>query len=287
MDERYEFENAEYRIASIELKAIAYDVVTAISKRKTELIQKTTAKEEIENLLTELNNKSDNLLVLTNQIEESLEALDNLDKQIKRLNFEKKEEVPKPLLQPKEEPKEKETVVIKPIAEKKPLIIPEEEPEEEYDTEVEPAPAVTIELPKEELPIQIKKEVSTQALAPTPIQISTPVDQNTVTTKKQFQKTTKNMSKAIMVKPNQLVNLRKSRTNQEQKLITKGIFLPSSINNPEGHIGSNQPIKQALPDDVERQIEDLTVKANIYYNEGETAKAQELYNQIKALSNQN
>ena len=271
MDERYEFENAEYRIASIELKAIAYDVVTAISKRKTELIQKTTAKEEIENLLTELNNKSDNLLVLTNQIEESLEALDNLDKQIKRLNFEKKEEVPKPLLQPKEEPKEKETVVIKPIAEKKPLIIPEEEPEEEYDTEVEPAPAVTIELPKEEPPIQI----------------STPVDQNTVKTKKQFQKTTKNMSKAIMVKPNQLVNLRKSRTNQEQKLITKGIFLPSSINNPEGHIGSNQPIKQALPDDVERKIEDLTVKANIYYNEGETAKAQELYNQIKALSNQN
>src|SRR5699024_11596275 len=74
VDERYEFENAEYRIASIELKAIAYDVVTAISKRKTELIQKTTAKEEIENLLTELNNKSDKLLVLTNQIEESLEA---------------------------------------------------------------------------------------------------------------------------------------------------------------------------------------------------------------------
>ena len=38
---------------------------------------------------------------------------------------------------------------------------------------------------------------------------------------------------------------------------------------------------------AERQIEDLTVKANIYYNEGEIDKAQELYDQIKKLMNQN
>ena len=104
------------------------------------------------------------------------------------------------------------------------------------------------------------------------------------TVKKRFQKMTKNLSKAIMVKPSQLQNLRKSHEYQEQILANLGIFEKT-----EASEESKNPITEGpkeLPDDVERQIEDLTVKANIYYNEGEVDKAQELYDKIKELNEQ-
>jgi hypothetical protein len=84
------------------------------------------------------------------------------------------------------------------------------------------------------------------------------------TVKKRFQKMTKNLSKAIMVKPSQLQNLRKSHEYQEQILANLGIFEKT-----EASEEAKNPITEGpkeLPDDVERQIEDLTVKANIYYN---------------------
>lgn len=282
MDDRYEFENAEYRIAAIQIKAIAYDIVMEISKRKQDLASK--SKEEIANLLKELNEKNDNLLALTSKLEETLEALDNLDKQSKMIDL--NQSISSPLPPKKEEQNVQNTVGIKPIEEKQSIIIPEEEKEEEYDTEIESEQSVPVETPKEEIQKEPEKAVISQPVSPITSEISAPLESNNVSTKKQFQKTTKNMSKAIMVKPNQLANLRKSRVNQEQILIAKGIFSPSSINQTVT-IESKEPIKQALPDDVERQIEDLTVKANIYYNEGEITKAQELYNQIKRLTNQN
>lgn len=104
------------------------------------------------------------------------------------------------------------------------------------------------------------------------------------TVKKRFQKMTKNLSKAIMVKPSQLQNLRKSHEYQEQILANLGIFEKT-----EAGEEAKNPITEGpkeLPDDVERQIEDLTVKANIYYNEGEVDKAQELYDKIKELNEQ-
>lgn len=104
------------------------------------------------------------------------------------------------------------------------------------------------------------------------------------TAKKRFQKMTKNLSKAIMVKPSQLQNLRKSHEYQEQILANLGIFEKT-----EASEEAKNPITEGpkeLPDDVERQIEDLTVKANIYYNEGEVDKAQELYDKIKELNEQ-
>ena len=104
------------------------------------------------------------------------------------------------------------------------------------------------------------------------------------TVKKRFQKMTKNLSKAIMVKPSQLQNLRKSHEYQEQILANLGIFEKT-----EASEEAKNPITEGpkeLPDDVERQIEDLTVKANIYYNEGEVDKAQELYDKIKELNEQ-
>ena len=289
MEDKYEFESAEYRIAAIELKAIAYDIVAAISKRKTELMKATKNEEEKKQRLTELNNRNDNLLMLTNQLEEQLEALDSLDKEMKKRDLEEKSS--KPLALSNKDLEKKKAIVINanPIEQEKEIIIPEEEPEEEFDTEIEPEQhqPISIEKTNEEQQKNITTEISPQTAFSSSPKIPTPVGANTQPVKRKFQKTTKNISKAIMVKPNQLENLRKSRINQEQKLVEKGIFLPLMQNLQKNMIEEPQPLKKELPDDIERKIEDLTVKANIYYNEGEIDKAQELYDQIKALTNQN
>ena len=289
MEDKYEFESAEYRIAAIELKAIAYDIVATISKRKTELMKATKNEEEKKQRLTELNNRNDNLLMLTNQLEEQLEALDSLDKEMKKRDLEEKSS--KPLALSNKDLEKKKAIVINanPIEQEKEIVIPEEEPEEEFDTEIEPEQhqPISIEKTNEEQQKNITTEISPQTAFSSSPKIPTPVGANTQPVKRKFQKTTKNISKAIMVKPNQLENLRKSRINQEQKLVEKGIFLPLMQNLQKNMIEEPQPLKKELPDDIERKIEDLTVKANIYYNEGEIDKAQELYDQIKALTNQN
>lgn len=289
MEDKYEFESAEYRIAAIELKAVAYDIVAAISKRKTELMKTTKNEEEKKQRLTELNNRNDNLLMLTNQLEEQLEALDSLDKEMKKRDLEEKSS--KPLALSNKDLEKKKAIVINanPIEQEKEIVIPEEEPEEEFDTEIEPEQhqPISIEKTNEEQQKNITTEISPQTAFSSSPKIPTPVGANTQPVKRKFQKTTKNISKAIMVKPNQLENLRKSRINQEQKLVEKGIFLPLMQNLQKNMIEEPQPLKKELPDDIERKIEDLTVKANIYYNEGEIDKAQELYDQIKALTNQN
>ena len=289
MEDKYEFESAEYRIAAIELKAVAYDIVATISKRKTELMKTTKNEEEKKQRLTELNNRNDNLLMLTNQLEEQLEALDSLDKEMKKRDLEEKSS--KPLALSNKDLEKKKAIVINanPIEQEKEIIIPEEEPEEEFDTEIEPEQhqPISIEKTNEEQQKNITTEISPQTAFSSSPKIPTPVGANTQPVKRKFQKTTKNISKAIMVKPNQLENLRKSRINQEQKLVEKGIFLPLMQNLQKNMIEEPQPLKKELPDDIERKIEDLTVKANIYYNEGEIDKAQELYEQIKALTNQN
>ena len=289
MEDKYEFESAEYRIAAIELKAVAYDIVATKSKRKTELMKTTKNEEEKKQRLTELNNRNDNLLMLTNQLEEQLEALDSLDKEMKKRDLEEKSS--KPLALSNKDLEEKKAIVINanPIEQEKEIIIPEEEPEEEFDTEIEPEQhqPISIEKTNEEQQKNITTEISPQTAFSSSPKIPTPVGANTQSVKRKFQKTTQNISKAIMVKPNQLENLRKSRINQEQKLVEKGIFLPLMQNLQKNMIEEPQPLKKELPDDIERKIEDLTVKANIYYNEGEIDKAQELYDQIKALTNQN
>ena len=289
MEDKYEFESAEYRIAAIELKAVAYDIVATISKRKTELMKTTKNEEEKKQRLTELNNRNDNLLMLTNQLEEQLEALDSLDKEMKKRDLEEKSS--KPLALSNKDLEKKKAIVINanPIEQEKEIIIPEEEPEEEFDTEIEPEQhqPISIEKTNEEQQKNITTEISPQTAFSSSPKIPTPVGANTQPVKRKFQKTTKNISKAIMVKPNQLENLRKSRINQEQKLVEKGIFLPLMQILQKNMIEEPQPLKKELPDDIERKIEDLTVKANIYYNEGEIDKAQELYDQIKALTNQN
>lgn len=127
---------------------------------------------------------------------------------------------------------------------------------------------------------QVQETSQTPQVEPSKIESS----KKESTVKKRFQKMTKNLSKAIMVKPSQLQNLRKSHEYQEQILANLGIFEKT-----EASEEAKNPITEGpkeLPDDVERQIEDLTVKANIYYNEGEVDKAQELYDKIKELNEQ-
>ena len=220
--------------------------------------------------------------MLTSKLEEELEALDKIEKEVKGKSSNQK--IPVQVKQPepaKIEPKPQ--IVIKPKEEQqKEITIPEEEPVEEYDTEIE-------EKEQETPPIELPKEQPEKKTTPEIAAEQTPIAKQPVTSsiKKKFQKTTKNISKAIMVRPNQLDNLRASRPRQEQILIDKGIFSPSTETSQELNTVPKKSSKPVLPDDVERKIEDLTVKANIYYNEGEIDKAQELYDQIKKLMNQN
>lgn len=246
VDEIYEFENNRYRTASIQMKAIAYDIVIESKNKKPE---------EKRNAIV------DEIINLTEKIEKQLELLDSLEEE-KEIKEEKIEEKTSP--QPPEEKPKEEPIPEKSVEEKKDVIQKIEAPQEEKQPE-EKEPT-----PPEEKPVETPPIVANQPTS----------------AKKQFKKTIKNLSKAIMVKQNQLENLRNSRTRQEQLVATKGVF--DQVEKDSSNVIEQNPVvKKPLPDNVEREIEDLTVKANIYYNEGEIEKAQELYDRIKELNQQN
>ena len=337
MDDIYEFENPKYRVTSMQIKAIAYDIVIEITKKKMEA----SNSEELKNKLTNINDK---LIELTESLEEQLEALDECDQELENQNDEKKavsspkekDEVPKQEPIEKQEEKMPEPVEQKPQQEE-PIItsntvkivpIPSSEKKEEekqpiieekeqkpvyveIKEQVPPAmpqePEITpkvvegasqdkkeepVKEPQEEkqmINIQPALEIKADpnlTLEETPNQDFPKVVATAETHQlKQFKKTTKSLSKAIMVRQSQLENLRKSRIRQENLLKEKGVFTgEEEIEQAQSQVVGTE--KKVLPDAVERQIEDLTVKANIYYNEGETEKAQELYNQIRELSKQ-
>lgn len=327
MDDVYEFENSEYRLASMQIKAIAYDVMTGITRKKGTLKGKDTPIE----VLNKLTLISDRIVELTDSLEEELEKLDQTIENYQLEKSTAKEETTQitqnkniEQVQPSEE-NQKETKLnstnLPPVEVKEPQedtqkITPQnetvtpKEPREENSTVPMPEPKPEMnnvqENPsKEEPPAPKTEESVTPSTSVTPekseseipqlpeIKKIEKVDSSLSTTnaqdstqqpaKKRLQKTTKNLSKAIMVRPNQLENLRKSRKYQEQLVAKQGIF--EMVDKAE----ETNPITQApkqLPDEVERQIEDLTVKANIYYNEGEADKAQELYDKIRQLNEQ-
>lgn len=337
MDDIYEFENGEYRLATVKIKAIAYDVVTEITRKKQELKKSSMEEEKKQNLLTSLVNISDKIVELTDMLEQQLQQLDDTIERVEHFQSssepvqEKEQETP-----PVPEKKVEQEVVEKAPINPQPVVTVEKEtvvgpPTKEVEEEkietpiVEPVVKPPIAPTEESTIIPVSKSVSKEESAPPraniepsaepviqeivtepepndeekvgvtepqdakeeqkPVvtsSISSPVDNSKELTVKRFQKTTKNLSKAIMVRPNQLENLRNSRLYQEQLLTKKGLLLASTeITEP---IPEPKQGPKTLPDDVERQIEDLTVKANIYYNEGEVDKAQELYDQIKALN---
>ena len=332
MDDIYEFENPKYRVASMQIKAIAYDIVIEITMKKMEA----SNSEELKNKLTNINDK---LIELTESLEEQLEALDECEQELENLNDEKKvvsspketpivknevpqpiekqeEKIPEPVEQePQEEPMiTSKTVKIAPIeepsSEKKEenLEQPKVEVQEEKKVTIPSEPEITpkvvedtsqnkkeekeVKVPEEKQTINIQPALEIKAAPNLTLEEETPnLDFPKVVATaethqlKQFKKTTKALSKAIMVRQSQLENLRNSRIRQENLLKEKGIFTgEEEIEQAQSQVVRTE--KKVLPDAVERQIEDLTVKANIYYNEGETEKAQELYNQIRALSKQ-
>lgn len=266
VDDIYEYENNEYRIASMQIKAIAYDIVTGITKKKKN-ISKTTQSPQQENIKNRLSDISDEIMQLTEQLENQLEQLDQVAEG-KEITSTTNVEVPPRKEKTKEEVK-----------------APGEIKQPENNTEIQKI--TPISTPGTENNKETDNKNSTEQEKSANAKEIPTAKEEIPTPRKRFEKTTKNLSKAIMVRPNQLQNLRNSLPYQEKILVDKGIFKQSSnteITEPIQKIAT-QP--KQLSDEVERQIEDLTVKANIYYNEGEIEKAEELYDKIKELNQQN
>ena len=77
MDDIYEFENSEYRLASMQIKAIAYDIVTGISKKKIALKKKGDS--DTSSLAQSLTTISDRIIEITDSLEEELQKLDQIE----------------------------------------------------------------------------------------------------------------------------------------------------------------------------------------------------------------
>lgn len=299
MDDVYEFENSEYRLASMQIKAIAYDVMTGITRKKRILKDKDIPIE----VLNKLKLISDRIVELTDSLEDELEKLDQTIENYQLEKSTEKEENTQitqnkniEQVQPSDE-KQKETVTPQePTEENNAVSMPEPKPEmnnvqENISAEEPSAPKAEeyVTTSKSGLTENQESEISHSPEMNEVEETDSPMNATTVQetikefAKKRLQKTTKSLSKAIMVRPNQLQNLRKSRRFQEQLLAKQGVF--EKADQAEEIIPITQRSQQ-LPDEIERQIEDLTVKANIYYNEGEVDKAQELYDKIRKLNEQ-
>lgn len=295
MDDVYEFENSEYRLASMQIKAIAYDVMTGITRKKGVLKNKDIPTE----VLNRLTLISDRIVELTDSLEEELQKLDQtientnekqLETTLNNMNQstievkETQEEIPKPEAIIQKEFKEENNIT--PLQQPKVEMnnVQENEPVEEpqkIDKSITTSKSGLTE--NQESEISHSPEMNEVEETDSPMNATTVQEPIKEFAKKRLQKTTKSLSKAIMVRPNQLQNLRKSRRFQEQLLAKQGVF--EKADQAEEIIPITQRSQQ-LPDEIERQIEDLTVKANIYYNEGEVDKAQELYDKIRKLNEQ-
>lgn len=295
MDDVYEFENSEYRLASMQIKAIAYDVMTGITRKKGVLKNKDIPTE----VLNRLTLISDRIVELTDSLEEELQKLDQtientnekqLETTLNNMNQstievkETQEEIPKPEAIIQKEFKEENNIT--PLQQPKVEMnnVQENEPVEEpqkIDKSITTSKSGLTE--NQESEISHSPEMNEVEETDSPMNATTVQEPIKEFAKKRLQKTTKSLSKAIMVRPNQLQNLRKSRKFQEQLLAKQGVF--EKADQAEEIIPITQESQQ-LPDEIERQIEDLTVKANIYYNEGEVDKAQELYDKIRKLNEQ-
>lgn len=297
MDDVYEFENSEYRLASMQIKAIAYDVMTGITRKKGVLKNKDIPTA----VLNRLTLISDRIVELTDSLEEELQKLDQtientnekqLETTLNNMNQstievkEIPEELPKPEAIIQKEFKEENNIT--PLQQPKVEMnnVQENEPVEEPQTQKIDKSITTSKsglTENQESEISHSPEMNEVEETDSPMNATTVQEPIKESAKKRLQKTTKSLSKAIMVRPNQLQNLRKSRRFQEQLLAKQGVF--EKADQAEEIIPITQGSQQ-LPDEIERQIEDLTVKANIYYNEGEVDKAQELYDKIRKLNEQ-
>lgn len=351
MDDIIEFDNSEYRLASMQVKAIAYDVVTGITRKKINIKNGLDDTAKRDELLAKLNEINDKVVELTDELELELEKLDDIDEELEDIlrpsNVKPQQEVtqPKPAEETVVTPTNEEVTIPNPEPEpsilevtEKPLItIPEpssetHQPEQTVkEVNIETAPVeesqetVSQQVENETKEEDAQAEISKVDLPDIPQVVNQPEEMPSETAEtsddtkeepveqqepkivaveenepqqeedektpkiKVFKKMVKDLSRAIMVKQPQLENLRNSRLVQEKLLAEKGL-LPELGKKDQAEAEKKEaekPIKKELPDDVERKIEDLTVKASIYYNEGETDKAQELYDEIKRLTEEN
>lgn len=334
MDDIYEYENSEYRLVSIQLKAIAYDIVTGIAKKKISL--KKSGVNETEIIAEKLTKINDKIIELADLLEEEFQKLDQIEEKIEVLTAEEKDSSIKNNIVSKktatddmktvEKVESKEITTIKKEENiennEEPIQIEISKPSVQASTEENkelPHPQIVnnpennqfvipisafknndinkksekieeasekslpdISIKNEEKPVSVEVKPKEEITFTSVEEQKEPVIiKEHIKAKKSFQKQTKNLSKAIMVRPNQLENLRKSRAYQEQLLIKQGLFPEEDMKEEENPFDIET---KELPENIERQIEDLTVKANIYYNEGEADKAQELYDKIKELN---
>lgn len=353
MDDIIEFDNSEYRLASMQVKAIAYDVVTGITRKKINIKNGLDDAAKKDELLAKLNEINDKVVELTDDLELELEKLDDIDEELEdilrssNVKPPQEQKAPQPEVTPAKETVVKTTneEVIIPNPEPEPSILevtekplitipesssetpqpeqkvkeestettPAEEHQETVSQQVEneakeddPQPEISkVDLPDisqaanqpEEIPVETSKtsadtkEEPIEQQEPKIVEENEPkLEENESTPKtKVFKKLVKDLSRAIMVKQLQLENLRNSRLVQEKLLAEKGL-LPELAKKDQEEAEKKEaekPLKKELPDDVERKIEDLTVKASIYYNEGEIDKAQEIYDEIKRLNEEN
>lgn len=354
MDDIIEFDNSEYRLASMQVKAIAYDVVTGITRKKINIKNGLDDTAKRDELLAKLNEINDKVVELTDDLELELEKLDDIDEELEdilrpsNVKPQQEQKAPQEVTPAKETavtPTNEEVTIPNPEPEpsilevtEKPLItIPEpssetpqpeqtvkevnietapvEEPQatvsqqvENETKEEEPQPEISnVNLPDIPQVVNQPEEMPSETAETSDDTKEEPVEQQepkivtmeenepkleekeSTPKTKVFKKMVKDLSRAIMVKQPQLENLRNSRLVQEKFLAEKGL-LPELGKKDQAEAlkkEAEKPIKKELPDDVERKIEDLTVKASIYYNEGETDKAQELYDEIKRLTEEN
>ena len=306
MDDIYEFDNNEYRIASMQVKAIAYDVVTGITKKRM-LLSKTDKNDIINNLIS----IQDRLIEITDEFDKQLEILEQFEKKNLIVQKESEPEIkevetsniePKVIAEIKAQPNKitleennnkpnlteiNNTIEARKISTESEENKPTEETSIPKDSNEKEEMKVSEPTQQEIKEVNIDIDTSNQELTKDYLSEIQEKPLKSEKFKKRFQKTTKGLSKAIMVRQNQLANLRASKTSQEKILIDKGIFRDEEEQQEIASIEIKKTQKKELSDEIERQIEDLTVKANIYYNEEEINKAQELYNKIRELSNQN
>ena len=236
MDDVYEFENSEYRLASMQIKAIAYDVMTGITRKKGVLKNKDIPTE----VLNRLTLISDRIVELTDSLEEELQKLDQtientnekqLETTLNNMNQstievkETQEEIPKPEAIIQKEFKEENNIT--PLQQPKVEMnnVQENEPVEEpqkIDKSITTSKSGLTE--NQESEISHSPEMNEVEETDSPMNATTVQEPIKESAKKRLQKTTKSLSKAIMVRPNQLQNLRKSRRFQEQLLAKQGVF---------------------------------------------------------------
>ena len=292
-----------YENAIKNIKSSLYDVMIIEQDNLNSLENKmlVSAEEEKEILKEKIALKKEtlnNLRTNTQELEKNLEVLDNFDNEL----INNKEEIEEPVNNSIEDIEIKEQENEEPENDSiEDTEIKEQEIEEPENDSIEDTESKEQE-EKEESENDNIKDID----IPIVNNSSESQDQNTEEvnneSKYRFIKNTNNPVKAILVTKEQEEKLSQSLEKQEYIQVVKEnlkdlkpfdsndleqIRNQDMIENQEFQKELEKQIQKNIEAgvDKERQIEDLMVKANIYTNEGESDKAEIIYNKINELQN--